>query len=143
MWWLTQIQKKEHRENVKIKAMGVSEENSSERTKGQQNKRGGVDVLYRMFATAAVFHLEMSALNLEAPLNAAGGCRCRVMVDTTQKKEDRENVKIKAMGVSVENSSERSKGQQKKRGGVDVLSRMVVTFAVFQFERSALNAEAP
>jgi len=39
------IQKKEHRENVKIKAMGVSEENSSERSKGQQNKRGGVDVL--------------------------------------------------------------------------------------------------
>ena len=56
----------EQRENVNIKAMGVSGENSNERTKGQQNKRGGVDVLYRMSVTAAVFHLEMSALNTEA-----------------------------------------------------------------------------
>ena len=49
--------------------MGVSEENSSERSKGQQNKRGGVDVLYFIFVTAAVFHLEMSALNADASLN--------------------------------------------------------------------------
>ena len=82
--------------------MGVSVENSSERSKGQQNERGGVDELFCMFVTAAVFHLEMSALNLEAALNAVGGCRCRVMVDTIQKKEHRENVKIKAMGVSGE-----------------------------------------
>ena len=66
--------------------MGVSEENSSERSKGQQNKRGGVDVLECMFVTAAVFHLEMSALNALALENAVGGCRCRVMVDTIQKK---------------------------------------------------------
>ena len=56
------------------------------RSKGQQNKRGGVDVLYRMSVTAAVFHLEMSALNAEAEPNAVGGCRCRVMVDTIPKK---------------------------------------------------------
>ena len=97
-----------------------------------------------MVVTAAVFHLEMSALNAEADRNAVhvGGCRCRVMVDTIQKKEHRENVKIKAMGVSEENSSERSKGQQNKRGGVDVLPSMVVTAAVFHLEMSALNAEA-
>ena len=110
--------------------------------KGQQNKRGGVDVLCAMVVTFAVFHLEMSALNAEVPQNAVGGCRCRVMVDTIQKKEHRENVKIKAMGVSEENSSERSKGQQNKRGGMDVLSSMLVTAAVFHLERSALNANA-
>ena len=66
--------------------MRVSGENSSERSKGQQNKRGGVDVLRSMVVTAVVFHLEMSALNLEARSNAVGGCRCRVMVDTIQKK---------------------------------------------------------
>ena len=81
-----------------------------------------MDVLCSMVVTAAVFHLEMSALNLEAPANAAGGCRCRVMVDTKSKKRNiGKNVKIKAMGVSGENSSDRSKGQQNKRGGVDVL----------------------
>ena len=116
--------------------------NSSERTKGQQNKRGGVDVLHSMFVTFAVFHLEMSALNAVELLNAVGGCRCRVMVDPIQKKEHRENAKIKAMGVSEENSSERSKGQQNKRGGVDVLFCMVVTAAVFHLEMSALNATA-
>ena len=96
-----------------------------------------------MVVTFAVFHLEMSALNAEASLNAVGGCRCRVMVDTIQKKEHREIVKIKAMGVSGQNSSERTKGQQNKRGGVDVLFFMLVTAAVFQLEMSALNAEAP
>ena len=49
---------------VKIKAMGVSEENSSGRSKGQQNNRGGVNVLKYMVVTAAVFHLERSALNV-------------------------------------------------------------------------------
>jgi len=43
------------------------------------------------------------------------------------------------MGVSGQNSSERSKGQQKKEGGVDVLLSMVHTFAVFHLEMSALN----
>ena len=43
--------------------------------------------------------------------------RCRRMsvpcvVNTIQIKEKRENIKIKAMGVSGENSSEGSKGQQ-------------------------------
>jgi len=33
-------------------------------------------------------------------------------------------------------------GQQKKEGEVDVLDCMVVTFAVFHFEISALNLEA-
>ena len=71
-----------------------------------------MDVLPSMSVTAAVFHLEMSALNAEASRNAVGGCRCRVMVDTIQKKENREYVKIKAMGVSEKKSSERTKGQQ-------------------------------
>ena len=92
------IQKKEHRENVKIKAMGVSGENSSDRSKGQQNKRGGADVLPDMSVTAAVFQLEMPALNATARSNAAGGCRCRVMVDTNPKKGTSENVKRKATG---------------------------------------------
>ena len=122
--------------------MGVSGQKSSGRSKGRQNKRGGVDVLSLMVVTFAVFHLEMSALNAEASWNAVEGCRCRVMVDTIQKEEHRENVKIKAMGVSGEKSSEGSKGQQNKRGGVDVLSCMVVTAAVFHLEMSALNAEA-
>jgi hypothetical protein len=39
-------------------------------------KRGGVDVLSFMSVTAAVFQLEMFALNLEADWNAVGGCRC-------------------------------------------------------------------
>ena len=99
-----------------------------------------MNVLRYMFVTAAVFHLERSALNAEASRNAVGGCRCRVMVDTIQKKEHRENVKIKAIGVSGESSSERSKGQQNKRGGVDVLCCMFVTAAVFHLEMSALNA---
>ena len=81
-------------------------------------------------------------LNAEAPENAVGGCRCRVMVDIIQKKEHREIVKIKAMGVSGENSSKEARGQQNKRGGVDVLPDMSVTAAVFHLEMSALNAEA-
>ena len=88
--------------------MGVSGENSSDRSKEQQNKRGGVDVLANMVVTAAVSHLEMSALNAEADWNAVGGCRCRVRVDTIQKKGHREYVKIKAMGVSGKKSSERT-----------------------------------
>ena len=59
------------------KETGVSGQNSSERTKEQQKQEGGVDVLDRMSVTAAVFHLERSALNLEALSNAVGGCRCR------------------------------------------------------------------
>ena len=76
--------------------MGVSGENSSGRSKEQQNKRGRVDVLPSMFVTFAVFHLEMSALNALALRNAVhvGGCRCGVVLTQIQKKEDRENVKI-------------------------------------------------
>ena len=47
----------------KKKATGGSGQNSSERTKGQHKRKGGVDVLDSMFVTAAVFHFEMSALN--------------------------------------------------------------------------------
>jgi len=36
-----------------------------------------------------------------------------------------------------------AKGTTEKSGGVDVLCIMFVTAAVFQFEISALNAEAP
>ena len=58
--------------------------------KGQQKQEDGVDVLDCMVVTAAVFHLERSALNTEAPANAVynvynvGGC-----------KEKRENDKKK------------------------------------------------
>jgi len=96
----------------------MSGQNSSERSKGQQKKEGGLDVRYCTFVTFAVFHLEMSALNAEAPPNTVGGCRCRD--GHNPKIKNRENVKIKAMGVSGENSSERTKGQKNKRGGVDV-----------------------
>jgi hypothetical protein len=44
--------------------------------------------------------------------------------------------------VSGQNSNERSKGQQKQEGGVDVLLCMFVTAAVFHLEMSTLNAEA-
>ena len=50
-------------EKEEEKAMRVSEAHSSERTKGQQNKRGGVDVLPDMDSTTAMFQFEMSALN--------------------------------------------------------------------------------
>ena len=72
-----------------------------------------------MVVNAAVFHFDISALNTEAAANTAGKCRCRVWL-MAQKKGKSENVKIKAMGVSGENSSERTKGQKNKRGGVDV-----------------------
>jgi hypothetical protein len=53
--------------------MGVSGENSSEGSKkGQQRKKGGVNVLPPIFVTATVFHFERSALNATAQLNAVG-----------------------------------------------------------------------
>jgi hypothetical protein len=54
----------------------VSGQNSSERSNNRK-KEGGVDVLAYMFVTAAVSHLERSALKAEADWNAVGGCRCR------------------------------------------------------------------
>jgi hypothetical protein len=44
---------------------------------GTTEKEGGVDVLSSMSVTAAVIHLEMSALNASAILKAVGRCRCR------------------------------------------------------------------
>ena len=73
-----------------------------------------MDVLDPMLVTAAVSHLERSALNLEADWNAVGGCRCRGGQNPKINK-NRENVNKKATGVSGQNSSERSKGQQKKK----------------------------
>jgi hypothetical protein len=93
---------------------GVSGPNPSERSKGQQKKEGGVDVLPYMPATAAVFHFEMSALNACASRNAVGGCRCRVWWTQSKKNKIGKIVKIKAMGVSGKNSNERIKGQQKQ-----------------------------
>ena len=65
--------------------MGVSRQNSSERTKGQQKQRDGVDVLYSMVVTAAVFQLERFALKAEAPENAVGA----VVVWTQQSKKNK------------------------------------------------------
>jgi hypothetical protein len=56
------------------------------------------------------------------------------------KSRKRKNKKI--MEVSGQNSNERSKGQQKQEGGVDVLLCMFVTAAVFHLEMSTLNARA-
>ena len=74
-WW-TETKNKLNRENVKKKSNG-SEWTEFKRKKQQQTPEGGVDVLSYMVVTAAVFHLETSALKLEAPLNAVGECRCR------------------------------------------------------------------
>ena len=41
-----------------------------ERHKERKNQKTGVDVLCCMFVTAAVFHLERSALNADADWNA-------------------------------------------------------------------------
>tara|TARA_B110000858_G_C17707491_1_gene428942 strand:+ start:218 stop:598 length:381 start_codon:yes stop_codon:yes gene_type:complete len=117
------------RENVK-KSNG-SEWNSSERT----TETRGVDVLLNMFVTAAVFHLEMSALNAVADTNAVGGCRCRVWLANPEINKKRENVK-KSNG-SEWDSSERTTETR----GVDVLFFMLVTAAVSHLERSALNIE--
>jgi hypothetical protein len=54
------------------------------------------------------------------------------MVDTIQKKEHWENRKNKSNGVSGENSREETKGQQIKRGGVDVLRYNLVTWDTSQ-----------
>ena len=61
----------------------MSGQNSSERTKGQQKQKDGVDVLYSMVVTAAVFQLERFALKAEAPENAVGAVGG---VDTTIQK---------------------------------------------------------
>jgi hypothetical protein len=61
-----------------------------------------------MFVTAAVFHFEMSALNALADWNAVGGCRKSKQIKSRKRKK-------KTRGVSGQNSSENSKGQQKKQ----------------------------
>ena len=76
----------------------MSEEKSSERSKGQQKKRGGVDVLYAMSVTAAVFHVERSALNKGSDINAVGGCRCRVWLVQSKNLIKTSNVKRKQNG---------------------------------------------
>ena len=71
-------------------------------------------------------------------------------VDAIQRKiKSSQRKKQSNGGVSEQNPSEctymykEAKGTTEKNGGVDVLCIMFVTAAVFQFEISALNAEAP
>ena len=118
--------------------MGVSGEFKCERTKGQQNKRGGVDVLSYMFVTAAVSHLEMSALNADAWLNAV---EVLSMPWSQSKNNKWKKNEEKRMGEKRE-VDEGHKEWKNQRNGVDVLCRMFVTAAVFQVERSPLNADA-
>jgi hypothetical protein len=72
-----------------------------------------MDVLSSIFVTAAVFHLEMSALNAEAALNAVGGCRCRGGQNPKINKIEKTKRK-KATGVSGQKSSERSNNRNKR-----------------------------
>jgi hypothetical protein len=72
-----------------------------------------VDVLADIFSTAAVFHLEMSALNAEAASNAVGGCRCRGGQNPKINKIEKTKRK-KATGVSGQNSSERRDNRNKR-----------------------------
>ena len=65
-----------------------------ERHKERKNQRSGVDVLLRMVVTAAVFHLEMSALNADASLNT---------------------VEVNAMVVPIQNKS-RKRTKKKENG---------------------------
>ena len=67
-----------------------------ERPKERKNQRTKeVDVLCCMFVTAAVFHLERSALNLDARLNAVN---VNAVVETIGKKKEKEETKKKRNG---------------------------------------------
>ena len=59
-----------------LKKSNGGESGQNQVTKATKETEGELDVLPLMFVTAAVFHLEMSALNAETKLNAVGGCRC-------------------------------------------------------------------
>ena len=105
-------QKKGKSENVKIKAMGVSGENSSERSKEQQNKeaewtRTSIHARHRRSAPLGNVRVEC-----RSTIEHCSGMSVPCVFNTIQIKGKRENIKIKAMGVSGENSSEGSKGQQ-------------------------------
>ena len=73
-----------------------------------------MDVLSRMLVTAAVFQLEMSALNARAPWNAVGGCRCRGGHNPKIIKIEKTSKKKKQRGVSGQNSSERTNNRNKR-----------------------------
>jgi hypothetical protein len=64
-WW-SQSKKRKVKEETKKKEMGEKTE-VDERHKERKNQRTGVDVLPPMVVTAAVSHLERSALNTDAP----------------------------------------------------------------------------
>ena len=69
-----------------------------------------MDVLYRMFATFAVFHLDRSELNTDAPLNAV---EVNAMVDPIQNKSRR---RTKKWGrVRKQNSKEETRNGSTKK----------------------------
>jgi hypothetical protein len=82
------------KEETKKKEMGEKTE-VDERHKERKNQRTGVDVLFCMFFTAAVSHLERSALNTDAYWNAV---RVNAVVDPIEKRKVEEETKIKEMG---------------------------------------------
>ena len=87
-----------------------------------------VDLLFAMFVTFPVSHLEISALNASALLNTTtrNGDNTIEMKKTFKKKSSKNNREIPSWN--------------KWRTEVDVLNLMVVTLPVFHLETSALNA---
>jgi hypothetical protein len=102
-WW-TQSKKKKW----KKKEMGEKRE-VDERHKEQKNQRTGVDVLAYMFVTAAVFHLETSALNADAELNAV---KVNAVVDPIEKRKVKEETKNEEMGEKREIDERHKKHKQ-------------------------------
>ena len=66
-----------------------------ERHKERKNQRTGVDVLFCMFVTAAVSHLERSALNADARWNTV---KVNAVVDPIEKNKVKEETKKKENG---------------------------------------------
>ena len=123
---------------TKKKEMGEKRK-SDERHKERKNQRSGVDVLFCMVVTAAVFHLERSALNTDAPENTVEVLSMPWWSQSKIKVEEERRKKKTGEKTEVD---ERHKERKNQRSGVDVLLRMVVTAAVFHLEMSALNADA-
>ena len=73
----------------------MRKQKSMKDTRNRKNERTGVDVLVSMFVTAAVTHLERSALNTDAELNAV---KVNAVVDPIEKRKVKEETKKKEDG---------------------------------------------
>jgi hypothetical protein len=88
-WWTQSKKRKSGRRNEE-KRKWVRKEKSMKDPRNGKNQRTGVNVLLGMVVTAAVSHLERSALNADAPPNA--------VVDPIEKRKVKEETKKKEYG---------------------------------------------